>query len=139
MTPRRPASRLRLLEGMEPDVMAVSGVVHSRFVKESAGPAVITYDVVSEEPFRLRRVPDEFDATHVRDVDCSGMGCLLSRAEAWHRYMPRRLGANNSREWLWRDVAWAMDVRRAGWRWRLHYGVRAKHWYQASDGEGDYV
>ncbi len=50
---------MRLLEGMEPDVMAVSGVVHSRFAPESARPAVITYDVVSEEPFRLRRVPDE--------------------------------------------------------------------------------
>ncbi len=47
------------------------------------------------------------DATHVRDVDCSGMGYLLSRAEAWHRHMPRRLGANNSREWPWHDVAWS--------------------------------
>ena len=130
---------VRLLEGMEPDVMAVSGVVHSRFTPEGAGPAVITYDVVSDDPYRLQRVPAEPEATHIRDVDASGMGCLLTRAEVWHRYMPRRLGVHNSRQYLWHDMAIAQNVRRAGYRWRLHYGVRAKHWFQTGEYSEDLV
>ena len=130
---------MRLLEGMEPDVMAVSGVVHSRFTPEGAGPAVITYDVASDEPYRLQRVPDEPDATHIRDVDASGMGCLLTRAEVWHRHMPRRRGVHNSRQHLWHDMAISENVRRAGYRWRLHYGVRANHWYQTGEYSEDYV
>ncbi len=130
---------LRLLEGMEPDVMAVSGVVHSRFTPEGAGPAVITYDVASDEPYRLQSVPDDPNATHIRDVDASGMGCLLTRAEVWHRHMPRRLGVHDSRQYLWHDMAIAQNVRRAGYRWRLHYGVRVRHWHQTGEYSEDYV
>jgi len=115
-----------LLRHLDPDVMAVSGVVRSRFERQGRSPAPIVYQVDSEAPYRQHLLHERVDGA--QDVGGTGVGCLLSRAEAWERHMPLRSSVNGDGRHQWHDVAWAADIRRAGYRWVVDWTVRTKHW-----------
>ena len=120
----------RLLGGLQPDVMAVSGTVRSRFEQDGGVGRPIAYATDSETPYAHHLLPAA-GGTGLQQVGGTGMGCLLTRAEAWHRYLPRRTSVNDDGKNFWHDVAFAADVRRmSGLKWLLDWDVTTKHWQE---------
>jgi len=120
----------RLLRGFDAgNVMAVTGVVRSRFdMKPNAPNQILTWRVLHERPYLHERLDNA--PRGIVDVGGSGMGCLLMRAEAWAKYVPRRLSVNDDKMCYWHDVAIAKDLRMAGLRWRMTDAVRCRHWQE---------
>jgi len=115
----------RLLAQLDPDVMAVSGVVNSRFETLRGAAAPIAYDIDQEEPYRHHLVEPGHG---IQAIGGTGVGCLLSRAEVWRRLMPLRSSVNGTGDHAWHDVALAADVRRAGFRWLIDWSARTRHY-----------
>ena len=121
----------RLLTWMESNVMAVSGTVLSRFEQTEGKPRAIAYDVDGEAPYRHHALTNRPEGSGRQQVGGTGVGCLLTRGEAWQRYMPRRVSVNDDGRHAWHDVAFAADVRRrSGLRWLLDWDVRTRHWQE---------
>lgn len=121
----------RLVAAMGPETMAVAAVV--RFRADRQASRVIAFRVVSEEPYRQAPVRDEPERVEAEPVAASHFACTLHRAEAWWRLMAQRASVNDDGRCCWHDVAHGANVRRAGYQWKLHWGVRTRHW--GADGE----
>ena len=125
----------KLLGAMTPRTMAVAAVVRSRFRTGRNGlPALIAYEVDSEQPYHHRELNDDPGKTEPERIGASHFACTLHRAEAWQTMMARRASVNGDGLFLWHDIAHSANVRRAGYEWVLHWGVRTRHW--GDDGRG---
>ena len=117
------ASR-HLLDVLDEDVMAVGALVNCRF---PGGFGPIAWEQIADDPFTFERASVGLGPQAVGGV---AYGATLWRAEAWRNLLPRRLLVNDrpGEAPPWHDLVFAADIRRAGYRMRLHPDVGTRHW-----------
>jgi glycosyltransferase involved in cell wall biosynthesis len=128
-----------LTEGLLPDTMAVAGMVRFRnpYADERGERYVIANTVSQWTPWQGEPIRYDADRSDIQDIDSSHFACTLFRARAWRLdgrspgpLLARRGNVNGAEDMLstWHDVASCSNWRRAGWKHKLHWGVRCKHW-----------